>query len=103
MPNVLYIGGLVALGFDVTGEYLLTVSHSGRGVFATSTWERLARDHELAYPDDGKAVGIGPIADQVIPVMALDSTGMISIPCPGGNATLHCESSGIEIIEHSRN
>jgi len=28
------IGGLVAAGFDATGQYLLVVSHAGRGVFS---------------------------------------------------------------------
>ncbi|HEY4416286.1 MAG TPA: hypothetical protein VGO57_11390 [Verrucomicrobiae bacterium] len=60
-PKHLFVGGLVAMGFDATGKYLLTVTHSGRGVFATDTWIRVARDNALAYPTDGKAVGIGPL------------------------------------------
>jgi hypothetical protein len=52
-PKHLFVGGLVAMGFDATGQFLLTVSHSGRGVFAVGTWERVARDTELAYPDAG--------------------------------------------------
>jgi hypothetical protein len=43
MPKHLFIGGLVAADFDSTGAYLLTVSHSGRGVFSTDSWERVAR------------------------------------------------------------
>jgi hypothetical protein len=39
----LLVGGLVAMGFDNTGKYLLTVSHSGRGVFVTETWKPVAR------------------------------------------------------------
>ncbi len=62
----LFVGGLVAKGFDATGKYLLTVSHSGRGIFSTDTWERVARDPSLAYPIEGKAIGIGPIDSQVI-------------------------------------
>ena len=34
----LSVGGLVAMGLDETGNYLLTVTHSGRGVFDTRTW-----------------------------------------------------------------
>jgi len=48
MPKHPFIGGLVAGGFDSAGEYLLTVSHSGRGVFSTATRERVARDTALA-------------------------------------------------------
>jgi hypothetical protein len=35
----LHVGGLVAVAFDETGRYLLTVSHAGRGVFDTATWQ----------------------------------------------------------------
>jgi hypothetical protein len=61
MPFHLHVGGLVAAGFDPSGKYLLTISHAGRGLFAVGTWERIARDATLAYPDNGYAVGIGPI------------------------------------------
>ena len=68
----LRVGGLVAVGVDPSGRYLLTVTHSGRGVFDTSTWQRVARDVELAYPVDGRAEGIGPLAGQTIPVKEID-------------------------------
>ena len=72
MTKHLFIGGLIAAGFDSTGAYLLTVSHSGRGVFSTASWERVARDHSLAYPEGGRAVGIGPIEGASIPVTEMD-------------------------------
>jgi hypothetical protein len=68
----LYVGGLVAVGVDPAGRYLLTVSHAGRGVFDTLTWQRVARDLELAYPIDGHAIGVGPLSAQRIPVVAVD-------------------------------
>src|SRR5687768_10562919 len=68
----LHVGGLVAVGVDPSGQYLLTVSHSGRGVFDTQTWQRVTRDNELAYPIDGRAIGIGPLSDQRIPVAEID-------------------------------
>jgi len=68
----LHVGGLVAVGVDPSGRYLLTISHSGRGVFDTSTWDRIARDTDLAYPVDGEAVGIGPLEGQTIPVKEID-------------------------------
>jgi len=36
-PKYLFVGGLVAMGFDPSGKFLLTITHSGRGVFATET------------------------------------------------------------------
>ncbi len=68
----LNVGGLVAMGFDPSGRYLLTVSHSGRGVFDTHNWQRVARDVELAYPINGLAKGIGPLTSQYIAVKELD-------------------------------
>ena len=61
MKPLIHVGGLVAVGFDPTGQFLLTVSHSGSGLFKVGTWERVARDPTLAYSAAGKAVGIGPI------------------------------------------
>src|SRR5687767_6070205 len=72
MAVQLFIGGLVAAGFDKTGDYLLTISHSGRGVFSTKSWMRIARDHELSYPNDGVGIGIGPIHGEEVPVVEMD-------------------------------
>ena len=97
-PTHLLIGGLVALGFDATGKYLLTVSHSGRGVFSTDTWQRVARDYALAYPIDGKAIGIGPIDSQVVPVEERDERReRIEIQSPDGKYRLIGESDGVSI------
>ena len=94
----LRIGGLIGVGFDASGSYLLTVSHAGRGVFETGNWERVARDSALAYPENGRAIGIGPIDGQIIAVWELDSEHPIRVSSPGGEVTLHCESSGIEVV-----
>ncbi len=94
----LFVGGLVALGFDATGKFLLTISHSGRGVFAVGTWERVARDAKLAYPEAGKAVGIGPIDGQVFPVLERDETrAQITMNSPDGRFQLIGESDRITI------
>ena len=88
------------MGFDATGRYLLTVTHSGRGVFAVGTWERVARDPKLAYPDAGKAVGIGPIDGQVIEVHERDEKReQISMKSPDGRFQLLGDSEGIAITE----
>jgi len=87
------------MGFDATGRFLLTVSHSGRGVFEVGTWERVARDTKLAYPDAGKAIGIGPIAGETIKVLELDDTQeRIRMRSPDGRFELRGESDGIVII-----
>ena len=75
----------MAAGFDSSGAYLLTVSPSGRGVFSTASWERVARDHSLAYPEHGHAVGIGPIEGVSIPVSEIDyKTEHLSFSSPDG-------------------
>jgi hypothetical protein len=97
-PKYLLVGGLVAMGFDSTGKFLLTVSHSGRGVFATGTWERVARDSELVYPVEGKVRGIGPIEGQVIDVRARDEMqDSIEMTSPDGRYRLIGESDSITI------
>ena len=88
------------MGFDTTGRFLLTVSYSGRGVFAAGTWERVARDTKLAYPDAGKVVGIGPIDVQVIEVLERDERReQIVIQSPDGKFHLLGESDCITITE----
>jgi hypothetical protein len=99
MGRYLHIGGVVAVGLDATGAYLLVITHSGRGVFSTATWERVARDTVLAYPVGGVGVGIGPIAGQVIPVTEMNyETGEMQVAGPGGRFVLECDSSGIAVV-----
>jgi len=86
------------MGFDVTGKYLLRVSHSGHGVFSADTLQRVARDPALAYPIDGKALRIGPIAGQVIGVIERnESRDRIELQSPDGKHRLIGESDGITI------
>src|SRR4051812_46384678 len=99
MKTNLIVGGLVAAGFNLTGEYLLTITHSGRGVFSTTKWERVARDNDLAYPKHGVGVGIGPIAGERIPVTEMDyATGKMRLTSADGRIVLDCESSGIMVM-----
>lgn len=95
----LHVGKLVALGFDESGEYLLTISHTGRGVFAVRTWERVARDRAKAYPKVGMGIGIGPIEGETIPVIEIDpDEGETQISSPDGNSILTFESDGIQVV-----
>jgi len=94
----LLIGGLVAMGFDPSGEFLLTISHTGSGVFRVGTWEKLARDSATAYPIAGKAQGIGPLDGHVIEVAERDETrDKIEISSPDGKIHLLGEADGITI------
>jgi hypothetical protein len=98
MKKYLHIGGLIAVGFDPNGSYLLTVTHSGRGVFSTTTWERIARDYSVVYPDGDSSIGIGPLAEQTILVTEMNyQTGAMHLKSPDGAITLHCESGGITV------
>jgi hypothetical protein len=76
----------------------LTISHSGRGVFSVGDWKRVARDPRLAYPENGHAIGIGPIEGQVISVVELDSDRPVQFSSSDGRLVLYCETSGIEIV-----
>lgn len=100
MKKHIFVGGLVAAGFDPSGQYLLTVSHAGRGVFSVGTWERMARDSELAYPKDGHAVGIGPIEGLVVPVNELqyNTEGLLFVS-PDGKYKFEYEGGAITITE----
>lgn len=98
VPHYLNVGGLVAIGFDPTGEYRLTITYSGRGVYRIGTWERLARDIELAYPEAGVGVGIGPISDQRILVTEIDyDTGVLELPTPDQNFKIHYAEGTVTI------
>lgn len=88
------------MGFDPTGSYLLTVSHSGRGLFTVGTWERVARDTGIAYPSDGRAVGIGPIHGQLVEVLERhNQREHIAMLAPDGRFHLLGTSEGITITE----
>ena len=94
----LHIGGVVALGFDPTGEFMLIITHSGRGVFRVGTWERLARDVALAYPANGLGIGIGPIADLRIPVISMDYVrGELNAQTPDLAFKIHYAEGSITI------
>lgn len=99
MGRYLHIGGLVAVGFDASGTCLLTITHSGRGVFSTRPCEHVARSSELAYTEGGVGIGIGPIDGQSVQVTEMDyDTGEMQVIDPGGRFVLECESSGIAVV-----
>ncbi|MCL2348360.1 MAG: hypothetical protein FWC50_08875 [Planctomycetaceae bacterium] len=77
------VGGLVEVGFSESSEYLLAITHDGRGLFDCSTGEKIARDYS---PLDGSAAwhdstrlrakGIGPVSEEWIPLSGLWGGGL---------------------------
>ena len=103
MKRQIAIGGMIAGGFDSSGQYLLTVSHSGRGVFDTETWRRVARDPQSIYPEKGAIDGIGPLAGMKIPIHEMNyDTETLAFASPDG-LTLVSYSEGTMTIESKKN
>ena len=96
--NSLHVGGVVAMGLSRDGDYLLVVSHSGRGVYSACDWKRVARDDELSYPENGEAIGIGPIVGERVQVTEMNyGTGQLRLETPDGRMQLEYESGTIDI------
>ncbi len=90
MTKVLFVGGMIAGGFDSVGRYLLTVSHSGRGLFEIGSWQRVARDTTRAYPEHGVVMGIGPLEGVAVQVREIDyATEVLSFSSPDGTLAFH--------------
>ena len=96
--TTLHVGGVVAIGLDPSGSYALVVSHSGRGVFDTHSWQRVARDPEPAYPDDGEADGIGPLAGQRLKVSEINhDDGTLYVLDPNGDFVMSYAEGTIDV------
>ena len=79
---------------------MLTISHSGRGVYQTGTWDRFARDIELAYPENGFGIGIGPIADLQVPVTEINyETGGLELHTPDKLFNIHYSEGTVTITK----
>jgi hypothetical protein len=94
----LLVGGVVAVGFDVSGRSLLVVSHSGRGLFAVDGWTRVARDLQVLYPNHGRIAGIGPLEGQEIEVIVRDENrSAVELHSPNGQFRVLLESDGVTV------
>ena len=84
-------GGLTDVGFSANDRFLLTLTHSGRGVFECWTGQRVARDalDDWSYFDEasGIALGIGPIAGERIQVGGLMSGRQLMHEAAGWQVT----------------
>lgn len=97
-PIYLNVGGLVAMGFDSTGKFLLAVSHSGRGVYSTETWDKVGREQSESYPENGISIGIPPIDGERIAIKEIDyETGELSLITPDKRFSLHYREGMIEV------
>ena len=69
-------------------------------MFSLGSWERVARDSGLAYPEDGHAVGIGPMEGLVVPINELNyDTGELNFVSPDGKYKFEYEGGTITITE----
>ena len=70
-----HVGGTTCVGFSADGVHLMSVSHSGRGVFHIASGKRVARDNEDfgSWHRDVEVDGIGPLKGQVVPVFGIFS------------------------------
>ena len=59
MERYLHIGGVVAVGFDPTGEYLLVIT-TRAGCVLHSHLGAGRPQHRVGVPEDGVGIGIGP-------------------------------------------
>lgn len=80
------VGGLLSVGFARNTELILVTSSQGRGVFDSTTGERIARDTEENFPEDPfnlEAAGIGPLDGQMIRIAGIYGGGLPKV-CPDG-------------------
>jgi hypothetical protein len=84
------IGGLTEVGF-VGSEWVLVVSHQGRGVFDIRSGTRVARDPDETPwwfdADTPAALGIGPLQGRWVPVAGLAGGRLASTTAEGWEAS----------------
>ena len=93
------MGGLVALTFDENEQYLFVCSHSGRGIYDLATGERISRDYEVIYPQNGSIDGIGPLNRINLQVSEYDFENQLIVLSPSGKYRALGESDNIIIEE----
>ena len=74
-----HVGGVVAVGYGPGSEYLVVMTHSGLGVIDGRTGQTVARQAAVEQRDDPYpiwAIGIGPLANERIPLAGLWGGGL---------------------------
>ena len=82
------VGGLTDVGFGISSDLLLVLSHDGRGLFDCASGERIARDRSTNFEHDTAnllARGIGPIAGQLVRTAGLYGGGLALTTADGWN------------------
>lgn len=101
-PQYLHVGGVIAMGFDSTGNFLLVVSHSGCGVYAVNTWEKVGRNFDSVSLEHGVVAAIPPIEDDLVPVKQINfETGELFLSSPNNDFSLCYREGTIEIRSES--
>lgn len=81
------VGGVQALGFSESEEYLLLISSSGRGVIDLPSGARAGRDHDSSYAwydiPALTADGIGPIGGERVRVAGIHGGGFPTVTHDG--------------------
>lgn len=83
----LFIGGVQAIGFSASEQFLLVISPSGRGLFELDTGFKLARDYEAAgeWWDVAclRALGLPPIENEWVTLSGIHGGGFAHITNDG--------------------
>src|SRR5262249_27197934 len=77
------VGGLLQAGFAEDSDFLIILTHSGRGIFNCLTGEKVARDHTGGYEFFNQVKltvqGFGPLEGQIISTSGLYGGGMLRV------------------------
>jgi hypothetical protein len=77
--KVLYVGGLIDIGFSAKSDLLLVISHDGRSVLDCLSNKQVARDRDNDFHFDImslEAEGIGPLSGERIRTAGLHGGGL---------------------------
>lgn len=90
------VGGLTEVGFTANEKHIIVLSHSGRGVISTSSFDLVARDNEIPtikspwLDQPGRKVrGIGPVSNEWVSLAGLW----------GGNLEATCSSEWVSEVD----
>lgn len=92
-------GGFVAIAIDESESTIFIVTHSGRGIVNYATGEKIERDPDVIYPEDGKIPGFGMFGNELIDVFEYDFENDLVITSPSGQFKFVCKSPGIQVYE----
>ena len=99
--NIFAVGGLIQVGFAPQSDYLLVVSHQGRGVFDCASGQKLARDSSDAFDESElTAEGIGVLTGQKIHTAGLFGGNLPTTTADGWTLLEQPEESARIFLKH---